>query len=620
MSLANKWYQILTILLLKRRISLEELSKLTGMSTQTIKKNSELLNEQLVEIAVINQEKKDIELIISDVPGFQEIMSGKLKQETDFNSSGKRMAFILKQLMTEADFLLIDDMADALQVSRGTVNKDIKLIKEHLLDYGVSLQGVPNKGIKIVGTEFNLRLIMLKYVFDYYSEDYPLQPETLQLADKLANYYKLDQSAVVLFKKVIAVSIRRILANKAMRQGISYYNNFEFQSPLMEEFMLHLEKEYQLTLGKYDQDFISFPINTRTTAMVSEGMSQYEQGVRDIFDSMMEEVKNNFITDLDNDELFDLLNYHLMFMLNRVIFHVELVDLFMDDIQVKYPFSYELAKVAMSVLETTLLLPINPVEISYLTLYFEMVLTKKKELVGNRQVAIVCSSGRGTAALIKRQLREVLGPDIDLIQYSETDYLDKDMRHYMAIFSTLPLEPKDNIPVIQITNLFDNQLLLKEWQQIDEQVLLNHELIEFSFSILDEKKSYLVNVKEMIKGLIEEGKLSATFLPLWEEREKRQTTIFDQGIGFPHTINQGGTKIVLNLGVFKQIRQEESQTVQLVFLVGIPEHVTDTVEKLLMRVYDLIFSLGQNELAKATVSQLNNRQEVLDFFSEMLRD
>ncbi|MGO2100171.1 BglG family transcription antiterminator [Vagococcus salmoninarum] len=616
MSLTNKWYQILNILLVKRQVASDELGQMTNLSSQTLKKNIELLNEQLAETAEITHNKKEFELQISNLAAFQTIMTGKLKKETDFNSSGKRMAYILKSLINTGDFVLIDDLSEVLQVSRGTVNKDIKAIKKQIMDFGVSLQGVPNKGIQIVGDEFNLRLIILQGVYDFYSDEYPLTEETKKWADGLAKYYKLDQSTLALLKKVIAISIARILNKLPMNEPISYYNNFEYNTDVMQDFMIFLEKEYLLTLGKYDQDFISFPINTRTTAMVEAShMAQYEIGVREVFDDMMAEIRNNFITELDDEELFEILKYHLMFMLNRIIFHVELFDLFMAEIQLKYPFSFELAKVAVSVIETKLMIPMNPIEASYLTISFELVLNKKTGDAGTKKVAIVCSTGRGTAALIHRQLKEVLGTGIEIVQYSETDYQELATEDYLAIFSTLPLPPRNGKPVIQITNLFDNQLLIQEWKRIDEQLLLTNPAVDFSFQILDPTVDYLTNVRQMVDELIAEGKLAAEFLPLWQEREKRQRTIFDQGIGFPHTINKGSQQIVFRIGVLPERLIEDNQYVQLVFLVGIPEYINPEVEKLLMEVYDLIFSLGQKTESITEISQLQSRQELLGFLT-----
>lgn len=285
-----------------------------------------------------------------------------------------------------------------------------------------------------------------------------------------------------------------------MLRSIDYYNNFEYETPLLQEFMFHLETEYRLTLGKYDQDFISFPINTRTTAMVADkNMCGYEQEVRILFDAMMKGIQSNFVTDFNENALFDVLKHHLLFMMNRILFHVDLFDLFMDEIQLKYPFSYELAKVAIHVIEEELMVTVSTIEVSYLAIYFELVLNKKQESKVERKVAIVCSAGRGTATLIHRQLKEALGKDIKISQFSETDYQELDEADYLAIFSTIPLSAIAGVPIIQITNLFDNQLLLQEWKSIGLQSILTTNTVDFSFQVLDLEKSYIENVSTMIE-------------------------------------------------------------------------------------------------------------------------
>ena len=63
-------------------------------------------------------------------------------------------------------------------------------------------------------------------------------------------------------------------------------------------------------------------------------------------------------------------------------------------------------------------------EIGYLALYFEMILRKQNSVVNGsrKQIAVVCTTGRGTAAMIIQQLRRVLGNDVDITQYSEEDF------------------------------------------------------------------------------------------------------------------------------------------------------------------------------------------------------
>ena len=42
------------------------------------------------------------------------------------------MAYIIRALIDAPDYILIDDLCDELQVSRGTVNKDMREIKKQL--------------------------------------------------------------------------------------------------------------------------------------------------------------------------------------------------------------------------------------------------------------------------------------------------------------------------------------------------------------------------------------------------------------------------------------------------------------------------------------------------------
>ena len=611
MSLTNRWYHILNILFVKRHVTIEELSKITNLSKQTLKKNIALLNEQLKETAEISLYQRKFELIILDLTNFQMIMTGILKQETDFNSSGRRMAYILQKLIQEAEFILIDDLSELLQVSRGTVNNDLKTIKDAVASYGVSLEGVPNKGIRIIGDELNLRLILLEFVYDYYSFDYPLDKESNHWAEKLAQYYKLDQSMKNIFKKVIAISLTRILSNHSLLEEIPFYSNFEYETEMMEGFMFFLERNNQLTLSKYDQDFISFPINTRTGATdFNNHMKDHEQVVRAIYDEMLMEIKANFMVNLNEHDLFELLKHHLTFMLNRLIFHIDIFDIFVDEIQIKYPFAYEIAKFGISFLAEKLKIPVNEKEIEYLAIYFELVLNKERTYGEAKKVAIICTTGRGTTALIKRQLREVLGQDISIEQHSELAYQELDLSQYLAVFSTLPLPPKDGKSIIQITSLFDNKALIQEWKKIDEQLLIDDNLLDITFQVLDAKENYSTNVTKMINELTNLGKLDSKFLTNWQERERKQTTIFDHGIGFPHTINYKSEKIILRVGVFKEKIREGGREVQIVFLVGIPDTHSEHLDEAILKIYDLIFYLGQSQTLLDEIRQFTNSAEL----------
>ena len=59
------------------------------------------------------------------------------KRESDFNSSSKRVSYIIKRLIEEDQFISTYDLSEELAVSRGTVNKDIKRMKELIAPWQV---------------------------------------------------------------------------------------------------------------------------------------------------------------------------------------------------------------------------------------------------------------------------------------------------------------------------------------------------------------------------------------------------------------------------------------------------------------------------------------------------
>lgn len=90
MALVDRWYEILNNLYMHPKISQAEFEAGLKTSRQTLKKNIQLLNQELGGIASITLEDKVYHLTIKDFAAFKKILAGKFRQDTDFNSSNKR--------------------------------------------------------------------------------------------------------------------------------------------------------------------------------------------------------------------------------------------------------------------------------------------------------------------------------------------------------------------------------------------------------------------------------------------------------------------------------------------------------------------------------------------------
>lgn len=328
MSKEDKWYKILNELLIKDEVTLNYLSKITSSSQATLKKNIDFLNEEMKGISEIVEGVIGYKLEISNVIKFEEIMNGKLREKLDFNSSKKRIAFMIIEFLENKEYITIDEFTERLKVSRTTVNNDLKELKVILSRYSLKLQGKSNCGLKLVGDELGIRLLLLYHAFDYFSYKFPLEKNVYRLLIALQEEFNLDKENMRIFKKSVSIVIYRILHGYKMDERISIYTNYERNTKNINELTETINNTYQCQLTRYDIDFICFPINTRNTAHVSpQTMKMYEESVYIVYKKIIEEIRYKLVIDLDEDEFFQNVKYHLMFMMNRVIFHVDRVNI-----------------------------------------------------------------------------------------------------------------------------------------------------------------------------------------------------------------------------------------------------------------------------------------------------
>ena len=255
-------------------------------------------------------------------------------------------------------------------------------------------------------------------------------------------------------------------------------------------------------------------------------------------------------------------------------------------------------------------------EIGYLALYFEMILRKQNSTVkgSRKQIAVVCTTGRGTAAMIIQQLRRVLGNDVDITQYSEEDFnFDLD-QEYFAIFTTVPLKYQNSkSPVIQVNHLFDDQWLQEEWQRANDFHQKNLETVSLRFIYLNPEKNYQRYLLKMVAELEKFQMIDADFKERILERERKQSTVFGGGIAFPHTINKGYSKTILMFGKLEEPYQKGDELIEFIFLVAIPSEIETKMESELLEVYDDIFRVAGESSLKEALRGVNTEAEFLSF-------
>ena len=614
MAVVNRWYRILELLVTQQRLTLEEMRSDLNVSLSTLQKSIEQLNELLDSDLQIKQEGQLVSLEVYDYRRLEDILAGSLRKESDFNSSSKRTSYLIKRLVRSSQPLLIDDLAEEIGVSRTTINKDLRQVKELAAAYQVNILGRPNRGLEVSGSELNLRLFYIHHVYAYFDSD-SLTEESQSFLEDLYQTFKLPKKTQELLTKVIAITIARLRRQQQLQQPIAYYTNELADSDLMHQLIYHIEMTYHLSLSQYEQDFISYPLHIQYIDGLPYRPSPSPELLA-LFQKMVQRVKETLLVTFNEESLYVEMHRHLKFLLHRLIFHVQANDIFHGDIPNKYPLAFEMAKVAGQELQRSFGYQLAISELSYLALYFEMALREEESenQLRTQKIAVVCTTGRGPANMICRQLKRVLGQEISISQYSEEEFNPLEDDDYFAIFTTIPLKLTGlKSPVVHLTNLFDDQWLQDEWKRVNRYHQKNLESITLKFIRLSDEASYQAYLEKMVASLEKEGLVDGQLLNRTVERELQQSTIFGNGIGFPHTINQKEGQTILMLAVLDPIHQEGAEQVEFIFLVAIPQQVEGQMEAELLELYDDIFRISSDSSLKGDLKKVMTEAEFLAF-------
>lgn len=607
MAILARWHTILNILATREEATLSELQIILNYSPQTIRSSITLLNHQLGDIAqIITTPTGAYQLKVYDDKDFELINHGYLKRESTFNSRSKRKAYILRELFLTNDYVLIDEFAKETLVSRSTINTDLRELRQELEKYGAFIESAPNRGLKLSGDELQVRLAYFHLAQDYF-EWYKVTENLQRKIKQFSQEYLLTDEQLFYILKAIDICLIRMTLKQELLCPIANFTNLVKDHPLSDLIIYLVEQEYSYTFNGMERDFIVFPLSLGLVKGVSTSQITANEQNRHIFTLMMEQIEQKYILDIDFLSFYNEIAVHLFFLTQRIIFSIESQGFFYGEIEANYPFSYQLASEALSCIASYLDREVSLVERDYLTLYFEMLIENKSSR--EKSIAIVCKTGRGTAGIIRNQIQKIIGKDIKIHQYSEEEYRSINFDHYIAVFTTIPVTKiQTEVPVIHVSNIFDNQYLTRRWQSIVSKTSSVHNQYHLRFLSLETQKSYEEILKELSRYLYEENLVDKDFYNNLLDRESTASTLFDNNIGFPHAIQVQTNEIALLISPVKQVIGEWKREL-IIFMLGIPEKLTESNETILLSLYDDIFAVASSEDLQEELMRVRDMKE-----------
>lgn len=593
-------FEMLNFFINNDALTLRELQTHFSISRVTITKNIREINEYLDGVAQINVNQSKFYLVIKDYSAIAKLQTTFLKQDLDFNDPAKRQATILKELLQNtSNYVIVDDLAESLSVSRGTINKDLRELKQSLDFYNVSITTKTNKGIRLkVGADFEYAVITRNLVGKYYELEGTWDSPTDAKLTNLIQQLDSSNDTVTMVKRNLAVI--KWLRKYDIQVNDKVPNYHQLLSDEDTQVLRNLLTEtIGSSLSPGEWDFISYPLNVKKLATDDEVLVKLALAdIQGLMQVVFPIIKQKLDINLDFDRLLMELRYHLLFLINRAIFDVKSEGFISVDMLNKYPVSTELAQSTLKSIAQKLNIRIRKQEVGYLTVYFQMELEEYMSAPVIHRVALVKPISNSMKRFITEQLTDALNDDLQIDIFNSKSDLEKSPEKYLLIFSNSFLTGDalvQHTPIIRLNSVF-NQGTLRERLQIslvDEAI--SQGLCKFDVTKFANEKSYTKGVRQLINPEIRNGQLNEEFLEDWAKREELSSSIFGDGVALPHVIDKSGlNRILVTVGLFEKPVVFDNQKVNVVFLVAIPNKLDAELSRVLSQVYDLIRSIAAN--------------------------
>ncbi|MBC1571461.1 BglG family transcription antiterminator [Listeria sp. FSL L7-1426] len=447
----------------------EKLQEELGISKRTLQYDVEKINKELDNIGLDGIQSvrgQGYYLLEEEKTTMKEILENREASHKVFSASERRIRILFFLLVTDAR-VIIDTINECNEVSRNTSLQDIKQLKLALKQFNLELIYDRKNGNMVLGDERSIRQFFIHYC---------MNNEEIATADQLLDLMKINPMIKNQELFPYLDKIFDILAVTEKKIGIRYTDEvierigimiFFFKERMKRDCYLNEQEEHEVDSFHIAQEIYEqlqqtedFSINHAEITYLGKlllGASRLndDAAATGKLDIIVEKIIAEFerlacVNFEDHRNLKKDLLLHLQPAYYRLKFQIEWINPLRADIKQSYSDVYEITKKSLEPLEDLLGETIPEDEIAYVTILFGGYLSRKNNtLVERKKLLIVCSKGVGTSRMIERQLSQLLGERVEILEPISIREFEKGLYAPDFIVSTLPImEPKAPVFIV----------------------------------------------------------------------------------------------------------------------------------------------------------------------------
>jgi lichenan operon transcriptional antiterminator len=534
-------------------------------------------------------------LQIEDEASFQRYQEqGHFKSSLiDLDNKEDRQRYLLFYLLQNNSFTSMEKLADEMGISRSTVVSDLKEVEQRLAHFSLTLNRRAHYGMRIEGDEQNYRKAFSHFVLNNSEFIKPAEEfEQFQRefnSDELRSYLlqvlrekELKISDVFLNNIVthIFILLFRVTKNNLIVAGQKMPKTPEhLYRGIAQKIATWIYKFYEISLPSDEIDYLALHISGKT--IMEHISADKKKQLREGISSILQRLDEEFLTSFNEDEhLREALLLHMFPLLNRLYYNLQLNNPLVEDVYSQYANVFVISFRFAEIIEEEYGFWMSRDEAGYVALHFATHLErmKQRKLEQFKRIAVICSTGGGSAQLIRLKLESVF-PNASVITASENEMDEIAKKPIDLILTTVPLEMDiTDKPVIHIKHLLDDS----EVHRIKEiiAIQINHtqpsykfidfkELFRPELFHLDGPDQYMDLLTERCEEIVQYGFAEAEFVEQVLVREEKFTTIYTHGVAGPHPMRMSAIKDCINVTILPKPIVSEGKSAQFIFVINL---------------------------------------------------
>lgn len=598
---------LLENLLKEKTLSLLNLEKEFDVSKKTLQNDF----QELIDYLQMKGFSKVIEVKRGKVNFLgDEFLYEKISKEIEIHdfyiyrlSTSERVLMILAYLFLETNYITISYLCDRLYVSRSTINSDLIFVKEWCSKNKINLILKTKNGIKIEETNKIKRYYLV---------------EILKMLSNLnknnQSFYQNNEFYAQLFQGIDLTIIRAAIVNAEKRFHFNFSDeiyhelviqiasllfmpfedkevikidlDYKIEKKMAMQIIKDIKKELPIVSTKKLEQKIALYIKSATFHLQINKEQNQLPYIQLISQQLIKTVSNNANINFKwNKSLFTALIQHISGFFFRNKYNIVIQNPLKDKLIKEEPELYEAINLSKDILRNVIGKEISIDEISYLLIYFASAKNEALNTVKSSipQILILCSTGQGTAQIVKNNLKKYFLFNIKgLIAEHQLNSINTENIDF--IISTIPLISK--VPHIQvnpmlrlkdiyaiyqlmfslgfsppINNIYLNQenqsdlakqtsnLLIQYQKKEDEGILL--EKLKKLISIYSDNKQNKGDIQYMLSELLTKDNIRLNVVAKdWKEAVIASGSILENNDIVEHRYVEAAIKNVMDLGPY----------------------------------------------------------------------